>query len=56
MSVKIGQDMDKNDDLARSPDVIKSISDNASWFNEHAYRWPSAGLPVAYAMACVEVA
>ena len=56
LSVKIRQDMDRNDDLARNPDVIKSVADNASWFNEHAYRWPSASLPIAYAMACVEVA
>lgn len=56
ISVKISQDMDRNDDLARSPDVIKRVTDKASWFDEHAYRWPSTALPVAYALACVEVA
>ena len=31
-----------------------TIRDN-SWFTEYAHRWPDAALPMAYAMACVEV-
>jgi len=48
--------MEENVDSARSQDVAKSVADDASWFGEHGYRWPSAALPMAYAMACVEVA
>jgi hypothetical protein len=48
--------MEENVDSVQSQDVIKSVADNASWFNEHTYRWPYTALPMAYAMACVEVA
>lgn len=33
--------MEENTDLVQGQDVIKSIPNNVSWFNEHAYRWPS---------------
>ena len=56
MSDETNQDLEKDIHLGRSPDVIESISDNPSWFGEHDYRWPTAALPIAYAMACVEVA
>ena len=37
----------------RPPKFIKN--DANSWFGEYAHRWPDAALPMAYAMACVEV-
>jgi hypothetical protein len=48
--------MEENVNLEQSQNVIMSMHDNTSWFGENAYRWPSTALPVAYAMACVEVA
>lgn len=34
---------------------IKNIADNPSWFRDTPHRWASASLPLAYAIACVEV-
>lgn len=48
--------MKENVELKQSQGVIKGGVDNASWFGEYAYRWPTAALPIAYALACVEVA
>lgn len=31
------------------------MADNQSWFGENAHRWPLVALPMAYAMACVEI-
>jgi len=45
----------KNINLQKSLDVIKNVADNPSWFGEYAHRWPLAALPLAYAMACVEI-
>ena len=45
----------KNINLQKSLDVIKNVADNPSWFGEYAHRWPIAALPMAYAMACVEI-
>jgi hypothetical protein len=33
----------------------RSKTVTASFFTDHAHRWPEAGEPMAYAMACVEV-
>ena len=35
--------------------AIRRIIDNDSWFRGHPYRWAEASLPLAYAVACVEV-
>lgn len=35
--------------------VFKRIIDSDSWFRGHPYRWAQASLPLAYAVACVEV-
>ena len=45
----------KNIDLQKSLEAIKNVADNPSWFGEHAHRWPLAALPMAYAMACIEI-
>ena len=48
--------MNENIDSPKSLDSTRNMADNPSWFGEHGYRWPSAALPLAYALACVEVA
>ena len=45
----------KNINLKKSLDVIKNVADNPSWFGEYTHRLPLAALPLAYAMACVEI-
>ena len=48
LHVKMRQDMKTR--------LLKFIrnKDN-SWFGKYAHRWPDAALPMAYAMACIEV-
>jgi hypothetical protein len=33
----------------------KSVVSNTSWFRDTPHYWPEASLPLAYAVACVEV-
>ena len=47
--------MEKNNDLVKSIEAIQGIAKNTSWFRDSPHRWPSASLPLAYAVACVEV-
>jgi hypothetical protein len=47
--------MDNRNELSQSILAIKNTLKNQSWFRDTAYRWPQASLPLAYAMACVEV-
>jgi len=35
--------------------VGKNIEDNASWFRDTPHYWAGASLPLAYAVACVEI-
>jgi len=35
--------------------VVKNIKDNTSWFRNTPHYWAQASLPLAYAVACVEV-
>ena len=35
--------------------AIKNIVDNTSWFRDTPHYWAKASLPLAYAVACVEV-
>jgi len=39
--------------LGDSP--IKNITDDTSWFRDTPHYWGEASLPLAYAVACVEV-
>lgn len=39
----------------REKHQVKDIVDNKSWFRKAPHRWASASLPLAYAIACVEV-
>lgn len=47
--------MEKYINLAESLGVIKNVADNSSWFRDTPHRWALASLPLAYAVACVEV-
>jgi len=55
LSVKIRQDMENNSDLTQALKDIKNVANNDSWFRDDPHRWASASLPLAYAIACVEV-
>jgi hypothetical protein len=43
--------MKKNGEAA-----IRKVLENPSWFRETPHYWAEASLPLAYAVACVEVA
>lgn len=34
---------------------MKNVTDNTSWFRGTPHYWAEASLPLAYAVACVEV-
>lgn len=56
MGVKIGQSMKHNsEELNKAIRAIKNVADDTSWFRGHPHRWAEASLPLAYAVACVEV-
>jgi len=46
--------MEKNGEL-EGVKAIKNIADDWSWFRDTPHYWTEASLPVAYAVACVEV-
>lgn len=52
---KMGQDMDTTIDIEQALKVIKNVADNTSWFRGNPHHWATASLPLAYAVACVEV-
>jgi hypothetical protein len=47
--------MEKNGELTEGLKAIKDIVDDKSWFRDSPYYWAEASLPLAYAVACVEV-
>jgi len=47
--------MTKNGELTEALKAIKNVGDNTSWFRGTPHRWASGSLPLAYAVACVEV-
>ena len=47
--------MEKNGELTEGLKAIKNIADDTSWFRDTPYYWAEASLPLAYAVACVEV-
>ena len=55
LGVKLRQDMENNNDLSQALKAVKNVANNASWFRGDPHRWPIASLPLAYAVACVEV-
>lgn len=42
-------------DLRDNLDVIKNVASDTSWIRDTPHYWASASLPLAYAVACVEV-
>jgi hypothetical protein len=52
---KIAQGMGKNGELTEAMKAMKNIVDDTSWFRGTPYYWAEASLPLAYAVACVEV-
>jgi len=47
--------MENNGELTEGLKAMKNVAESDSWFRGSPHRWPSASLPFAYAVACVEV-
>ncbi len=47
--------MEKNNELEQGLNAVKQIANNDSWFRGDPHRWIQSSLPIAYAVACVEV-
>ena len=47
--------MEKNRELTEASKAIRNVTDNTSWFRDTPHYWAEAWLPLAYAVACVEV-
>ena len=47
--------MEKNGDLTEALKAIKNVVEDNSWFRDTPHYWAKASLPLAYAVACVEV-
>ena len=47
--------MEKKDELTESLKAINNVAGNTSWFRDTPHYWAEASLPLAYAVACVEV-
>jgi len=51
----MAQGMENDGELTEALKAIKNVAENDSWFRDTPHRWASASLPLAYAVACVEV-
>ena len=47
--------MKKDRELTEDSKAIKNVADDKSWFRDTPHYWAEASLPLAYAVACVEV-
>ena len=47
--------MENNGELIEGLKTTKNVKDNTSWFRDTPHYWAEASLPLAYAVACVEV-
>jgi hypothetical protein len=47
--------MDNKNDFTKSIKDTKNVAIKTSWFRDIPYHWATASLPLAYAVACVEV-
>jgi hypothetical protein len=47
--------MEKDRELKKVSKANKNAVDNTSWFRDTPHYWAEASLPLAYAVACVEV-
>ena len=41
--------------IDRNADGVRKVASNRSWFRDTPHYWAEASLPLAYAVACVEV-
>ena len=48
-------DVEKKEDLREDMKGVNNITDDKSWFRDTPHYWAEASLPLAYAVACVEV-
>lgn len=55
MDARIAQGMEKDGELTDALKAIKNVAANTSWFRDTPHYWAQASLPLAYAVACVEV-
>jgi len=55
LGARIAQGIEKKGELTEALKAIKNGADNTSYFRGTPHRWASASLPLAYAVACVEV-
>jgi hypothetical protein len=51
----MAQGVEKNDELTEALKATKNVANNTSWFRGTPHYWAEASLPLAYAIACVEV-
>lgn len=47
--------MEKKGESTEAVKAIKNVADDTSWFRGTPHYWARASLPLAYAVACVEV-
>lgn len=47
--------MEKGSELWEDLKAREEVIDNGSWFKDTPHYWAEASLPLAYAVACVEV-
>ena len=47
--------MEDSNELTQGLNEIKTVASNGSWFRDTPHYWAEASLPLAYAVACVEV-
>lgn len=47
--------VENNSDLTQALKAVKNIVDDTSWFRDTPHYWAEASLPLAYAVACVEI-
>ena len=47
--------MEHSNELTQGLNEIKTVANEGSWFRDTPHYWAEASLPLAYAVACVEV-
>jgi hypothetical protein len=47
--------MEKSSELSEGLEASEEVIGNGSWFKNTPHYWAEASLPLAYAVACVEV-
>ena len=47
--------MEHSEQLTQGLNEIKTVANKGSWFRDTPHYWAEASLPLAYAVACVEV-